>query len=50
MGFIFCRLCYKNGITRVGLANMVASADGNGTPNGTTTFFYCTWNIRSYSK
>ena len=28
----------QNGITRVGLANMVASADGNGTPNGTTTF------------
>ena len=29
----------QNGITRVGLANMVAAADGNGTPNGSTTFF-----------
>lgn len=29
----------QDGITRVGLANMVASADGNGTPNGSTTFF-----------
>ena len=29
----------QNGITRVGLANMVASADGNGTPNASTTFF-----------
>jgi len=29
----------QDGITRVGLANMVASADGNGTPNGLTTFF-----------
>lgn len=29
----------QDGITRVGITNMVASADGNGTPNGTTTFF-----------
>ena len=29
----------EDGIQRVGLANMVASADGNGTPNGSTTFF-----------
>lgn len=29
----------QTGITRVGLANMVAAADGNGTPNATTTFF-----------
>lgn len=29
----------QSGITRVGLANMVASSDGNGTPNGSTTFF-----------
>lgn len=29
----------QNGITRIGLANMVAAADGNGTPNNTTTFF-----------
>lgn len=29
----------QDGITRVGLTNMVASADGNGTPNGSTTFF-----------
>lgn len=28
-----------NGITRVGYTNVTASADGNGTPNGTTTFF-----------
>ena len=29
----------QNGITRVGIANMVASSDGNGTPNASTTFF-----------
>jgi hypothetical protein len=29
----------QDGITRVGLTNMVAAADGNGTPNGTSTFF-----------
>ena len=29
----------QNGITRVGLTNMVASADGNGTPTGTSTYF-----------
>ena len=29
----------QDGITRVGLTNMVASADGNGTPNGTSTYF-----------
>jgi len=29
----------EDGIQRVGLTNMVASADGNGTPNGSTTFF-----------
>ena len=29
----------QDGITRVGLANMVASADGNGTPDDDTTFF-----------
>ncbi len=29
----------QNGITRVGYTNMNPSADGNGTPNGTTTFF-----------
>lgn len=26
-------------ITEVGITNMVAAADGNGTPNGSTTFF-----------
>lgn len=29
----------QSGITRVGLANFDPSADGNGTPNATTTFF-----------
>ena len=29
----------QDGITRVGITNTLASADGNGTPNGTTTFF-----------
>ena len=29
----------ENDIQRVGIANMVAAADGNGTPNDTTTFF-----------
>ena len=29
----------QDGITRIGLANMVAAADGNGTPNASTTFF-----------
>jgi len=29
----------EDGIQRVGIANMVAAADGNGTPNGSTTFF-----------
>lgn len=29
----------QNGITRVGMANMVAAADGNGTPDDSTTFF-----------
>lgn len=29
----------QNGIVEVGIANMVAAADGNGTPNATTTFF-----------
>jgi hypothetical protein len=29
----------QDGITRVGLTNTVASADGNGTPNNSTTFF-----------
>jgi len=29
----------QTGITRVGITNMVASADGNGTPDGSTTFF-----------
>ena len=38
MGTYSAGYATQNGITRVGLANMVASADGNGTPNGTTTF------------
>lgn len=29
----------QDGITRIGLVNMVASADGNGTPTGTSTYF-----------
>lgn len=29
----------QDGITRVGITNTIASADGNGTPNATTTFF-----------
>jgi len=29
----------QDGITRAGITNTLASADGNGTPNGTTTFF-----------
>lgn len=29
----------ENGITKIGIANMIAAADGNGTPNATTSFF-----------
>jgi hypothetical protein len=39
MGTFAAGYASENGISRVGIANMVASSDGNGTPNGTTTFF-----------
>lgn len=29
----------QDGISRIGLSNMAPAADGNGTPNATTTFF-----------